>query len=107
MNTTIIRRISGDGRTEEKEIYELAEEDKNKYSLFGQQATGISMMHCVMLAAKYEDNFWHRVYGYRLIQSEFNTMLPAAVRKIDPTLERYITVCFYERLAKRKLPTPE
>lgn len=103
MNTININRIIDDGRKEEKEIFELAEEDKYKYSLLG-QSTGINMDHCVVLGSNHKDDFWHRVYGYIIIQNEeMEKMMLEVMKKIKPETESYITVAFYERFADRKV----
>lgn len=95
--------MTEDGSWKEKEIYELEKEEGSKYSLIG-QATGINMDHCVMLGSKHKDNFWHRVYGYRIIQDdEMARMMFDAMKNIKPDTEPYITVCFYERFADRKV----
>ena len=103
MGSVIIHRIAKDGGREEKEIYELAEEDKNKCCLLG-QATGINMDHCVILGSKYKDDFWHRVYGYRIVENEkMEKMMLEAEKKMRPEVTSYITVAFYERLADRRV----
>ena len=102
MNTINISRII-DGGKEEKEIYELAEEDKHKYRLLG-QSIGINMVHCVQLGADHKDDFWHRVYGYSIIRDGKEAkMMTEAMREIKPETEPYITVAFYERFADRKI----
>lgn len=103
MNTTIINRIIDDGDKEEKEIYELEKKDEHKYHPLG-EAVGISMDHCVILGSNHKDDFWHRVYGYRIVQNkEMEKMMLEAERKIKPETESYITVAFYERFADRKI----
>lgn len=98
MNTIKIKRILENGIKEEKEIYEITGEDANKYRSLG-QATGINMEHCVMIAAKHGDNFWRRVYGYRIIKNEeMGNMMFEEMKKIKPETEEYMTVCFYEKL---------
>lgn len=101
-NTTIINRIIDDGSIERKEIFELEENDVHQYRLLG-QSTGINMDHCVILGTNHKDDFWHRVYGYRIIQNEEREkQLLEAMRKIKPEVESYMTVCFYERYAAQK-----
>lgn len=103
MNTINISRIIDNGSKEEKEIYELAEEDKYKYRLLG-QSIGINMVHCVQLGADHKDDFWHRVYGYSIIRDGKEAkMMTEAMRKVKPKTESYITVAFYERFADRKI----
>lgn len=103
MNTININRIIDDGSKEEKEIYELTEEDTHKYRLLG-QSTGINMDHCVILGSNHKDDFWHRVYGYKIVQNEeMEKMMLEAMKKIKPETESYITVAFYERYADRKV----
>lgn len=102
-NATIISRITNDGSKENKKIYELAEEDKHGYRLLG-QAVGINMNHCVILGSKHKDDFWHRVYGYRIVENDkVAEMMLESVKKIKPETESYIAVAFYERLAGRKV----
>lgn len=103
MSTIIIRRITDNGSKEEKEIYEIAEEDKYKYRLLG-KSIGINMTHCVQLGADHKDDFWYRVYGYRIIQDEeMEKMVLEAMKKIKLETESYISVAFYERFADRKI----
>jgi hypothetical protein len=102
MNSVIIKRTTDDGIKEEKEIYEL-EADSSKYCLLG-RATGMNMDHCVILGSKHKDDFWHRVYGYRIVQDDnMAKILLEVMKSIKPETQSYITVCFYERLAKRKV----
>ncbi len=102
MNSAIINRITDEGSKEEKEIYELTNIDNFKYRLMG-QSTGINMDHCVILGSNQTNNFWHRVYGYRIIQNEEREkVLLEAMRKIDPDVKSYITICFYERFAEQR-----
>ena len=103
MSSVIINRIMDDGSKEVKEIYEIAEGDKNEYRLIG-QATGIHMDHCVILGSKHEDDFWHRVYGYKHVENKkMEKIMLEAEKKIRPETESYITVAFYERFADRKV----
>lgn len=98
MNAIKIKRVIDDGGKEEKEIYELSEEDGGTYRLLG-KATGINMDHCVILGSKHKDDFWHRAYGYRIIQNgELEKMMFETMKKIRPEADPYITVAFYERL---------
>ena len=103
MSSVVINRIANNGSKEEKEIYEIAEEDVNEYRLLG-RATGIHMDHCVILGSKHKDDFWHRVYGYRIIENEkMEKMMLEAMKTVKPMIESYLTVCFYERFADRKV----
>lgn len=103
MNTININRIIDNGSREEKEIHELTDEDKYKYRLLG-QSTGINIDHCVILGINRKDDFWHRVYGYRIIENEkIEKMMLETMKKLKPEIESYMTVCFYERLADRKV----
>lgn len=100
MSSININRTIDDGNKEEKEIYELIEENKHKYRLLG-QSTGINMDHCVILGSKYTKEFWNRVYGYRIIQNEkMEKMMFEMIKKIKPEVKSYMTVCFYERRAE-------
>lgn len=88
---------------EEKEIFELAETDIYKYHLLG-KAVGINMDHCVILGSNHTDDFWHRVYGYSIVQNEeMEKMMLEAMKKAKPETESYITVAFYERFANRQI----
>lgn len=89
-----------DGSEEEKEIYELTKEDAYKYHLLG-PAIGINMVHCVQLGADHEYDFWHRVYGYRIVEDPKTEMISATVKKATGKDTPYIAVCFYERLARQ------
>lgn len=103
MSSVIIHRIANDGGREEKEIHELAEVDASNYVLLG-QAVGITMDHCVGLGLKYKENFWHRVYAYRIIQNEkVGKRMLEVEREIHPGAESYITVAFYTRLAEHRM----
>lgn len=96
-NTKVINHVTEDGTWEEKSIYELVEKDNSKYILLG-SATGINMDHCVILGSKHKEDFWQRVYGYRIIANEkMERMMFEAMKKINPEIESYITVDFYER----------
>ncbi|MCR4323131.1 MAG: hypothetical protein NUV61_03545 [Candidatus Azambacteria bacterium] len=96
-NAIKIKRVIDDGSKEEKEIYELPE-DSSRYCLLG-KAIGINMNHCIILGSKHKNGFWHRVYGYRIIQNwEIEKMMFEAMKKIRPEIEPYITVAFFERL---------
>lgn len=102
MNSVTINRIADNGIREEKEIYELPEEDSFKYRLMG-QSIGINMDHCVILGTNHAIDFWHRVYGYKIVQNDEKTkMMEDAMRKIKPEIEHYISVCFYERFAEQR-----
>jgi len=102
MRSTIINREAYLGSKEEKEIYELDEIDINKYRLLG-RATGISMGHCVLIGSNHKKDFWHRVYGYQIVQNDkTEKALLEMARKIKPKTASYITVEFYERFADTK-----
>jgi hypothetical protein len=91
------------GKTEEKEIYELEVIDSFKYRLLG-QAVGISIGHCVQMGLKNKENFWNRVYGYKIIKNEeLESKLLDAMRTVKSDVKEYITVSFYERLSDQKL----
>lgn len=101
-NAIKIKRIVDGGSREEKEIYELSEEDSSTYCLLG-KATGIDMDHCVMLGLKHKDDFLHRVYGYRVIRSgELEKIMFETMKKSKPETEPYITVAFYECLSESR-----
>lgn len=100
---TIISRTITDGGVEKKEIYEISQEDKYKYCLLG-KAVGINMNHCVILGSNHKDDFWHRVYGYSIVENEkMERMFLDEMLKIKPETESYMTVTFYERFADRKI----
>lgn len=102
MKSVIINRITGNGNTETKEIYELPEIDNFKYRLMG-QSMGINMDHCVTLGTSHAVDFWHRVYGYKIVQNDEKTiMMQETMRKTKPEIEKYISVCFYERFAEQR-----
>lgn len=102
MRSTTISREAYLGSKEEKEIFELEEIDGNKYRLLG-RATGINMDHCVIIGSNHKKDFWHRVYGFQIMQNEkTERALLEAARKIKPETESYVTVQFYERLAEEK-----
>lgn len=102
-NTKVINHVTEDGTWEEKNIYELVEKDSSKYFLLG-SATGINMDHCVILGSKHKEDFWQRVYGYRIIPNEkMGKMMFESMKKIKPEIVSYITVDFYGRLANRKV----
>lgn len=104
-NITIVNHTIDDGSVEKKEIYELVEKDSSKYVSLG-RAVGINMDHCVILGSKHKEDFWHRVYGYRIIENkEMENNMYEADKKINPETktETYMTVAFYERLASRRI----
>jgi len=90
------------GKKEEKEIFELEEIDLSKYRLLG-QSIGISIGHCVQMGLKNKENFWDRVYGYKIIKNEkMDKIFLEAMSKVKSEVKEYITVKFYERLADQK-----
>jgi len=87
------------GKTEQKQIYQIEKIDTTKLRLLG-GSVGTNINHCVLLGIKNCRDFWHRVYGYQIIQNEEQEkLLLEQQRKFDPNLEKYITVKFYERLS--------
>ncbi len=99
MSSIKISRVIEGGIKEVKEIHELVDEPDNKYLLLG-QSTGTNMQHCLLMAENHKQKFWHRVYGYKIIENDkMEKMLGEAMKKIKPKVESYMTVCFYERRA--------
>lgn len=99
MRTVIINRDEYCGSKEKKEIYELGEIDGNKHRLLG-RATGLNMNHCVLLGSEHKQDFWHRVYGYRIVENEkMQKALLGAMRNIKPETKSYMTLQFYERFS--------
>ncbi|MBI2644870.1 hypothetical protein HYW94_01685 [Candidatus Uhrbacteria bacterium] len=103
MNTIKINHVTDGGNKEEKEIYELEEKDRYKYHSLG-LAIGVSIDYCVTLGLKHKDDFWHRVYGYSVIQNErMEKMMSEAIKKVKLETESYVTVAFYERFSDKKI----
>ena len=88
----IINRIKSDGTVERKEIFEIAESDVSGYRLLSQSA-GVNIHHCMMMGLNHTENFWGRVYGYRVIQKSKRA---EGAGMIDLGIDSYMTVCFYE-----------
>ena len=88
----IINRIKSDGTVEKKEIIEIAESEVSGYRLLN-QSTGVDIHHCMMMGLNHTENFWTRVYGYRIIQESKRA---EGAGRIDLGIDSYMTVCFYE-----------
>ncbi|KKS39532.1 MAG: hypothetical protein UV02_C0067G0005 [Candidatus Kuenenbacteria bacterium GW2011_GWA2_42_15] len=102
-NAITISRATADESVVTKEIYELLEEDGNKYRLLG-TATGVSMDHCVVLGSEHKENFWEMVYGYKIIQNEtMEKIIVEATKNINPEIQSYMTVSFFECLAEERI----
>ena len=98
MKKVTISRINL-GKKEQKQIYQIEKTDNFKHRLLG-QSIGININHCALLGIKHSNNFWHRVYGYQIIQNEKQEkLLLEQQRKIDPNVKKYITIAFYEQLS--------
>lgn len=92
---TLIRRTNPDGKTEEKEIFEINDERAVDYDLLG-KAVGINLQHCFSLGDAHKEKFWDRVYGYRIIEDDDSKMFAEAMVKASKGT-KMISVCFYEK----------
>lgn len=89
-NREKIEKTFVDGRKESKFIYGLEEGEEKYYSLLG-GGCGVNLMHCCVMGEKYKENFWDRVFAYKISQD----------RKQADMIEKvignsYISVEFYE-----------
>lgn len=92
-----IGRTCPDGTREEKTVVELTEEEARGYELLG-EATGVSSAHCFSLGGAHKENFWERVYGYRIVHDEMRDLFTECMKMIGKD-EAYVTVRFYEKRA--------
>ena len=89
-NSEIIRRTSSRGSDEDIMVYGLEEGEEQYYKILG-TGYGINFAHCFSMGAKNKDNFWERVFAYKIIPNRD----PANLLE-RATGEDYISVEFYE-----------
>ena len=89
-NIEIVRKTSIDGHFEAKTLYRLEEGEEKYYNLLG-EGCGIDLIHCCILGGKYKENFWERVFAYKI---SLNREQADMIEKI--TGKHYISVEFYE-----------
>lgn len=87
---TIVKTANADGSKETKDIYQLEEGEEQFYNLLG-TGYGVNLVHCFSMGAKNKENFWERVFGYRIIPNRDHANLLERA-----TGEDYISVEFYE-----------
>jgi len=89
-NAELIRRTSSKGSDEDIMVYGLEEGEEQYYKILG-TGYGINFAHCFSMGAKNKDNFWERVFAYKIIPNRD----PANLLE-RATGDDYISVEFYE-----------
>ena len=89
-NLTTVGKTLPDGIREEKNIYGLEEGEEQYYHLLG-VGYGINLVHCFSMGAKNKENFWERMFAYKVIPNE----KPADLLE-EATGNGYISVQFFE-----------
>lgn len=84
------KTFTADGHTEEKGIYCLEDGEEQFYSILG-TGYGINFVHCFSMGAKNKENFWERVFAYKINPNREHTEFMERA-----TGEDYISVEFYE-----------
>jgi hypothetical protein len=90
-----IRRQLPDGSKEKKTIYNLSEAEAEKLAVIG-TASGPSLGFCIYLGFKHADNFFTRVYGYRISTGGLASMTDEAQKKAGLNKPKSMNVKFYE-----------
>lgn len=89
-NRETIEKTFIDGHREAKVIYGLEEGEEKYYKLLG-EGCGISLIHCCIMGEKYKENFWERVFAYKIsLDREQADMIENVIGN------SYISVEFYE-----------
>ena len=84
------KTFTTDGHREEKERYCLEDGEERFYNILG-TGYGINLVHCFSMGAKNKENFWERVFAYKIIPNREPANLMKRVTGKD-----YISVEFYE-----------
>lgn len=77
-------------KTEEKIIYLLDDGEEKYYKLLG-SAYGVNFYHCFALGMKHKENFWNRVFAYKISADRDQVDI---IEKA--TGEKYVAIEFYE-----------
>lgn len=85
-----IIKTNPDGLKEGKDIYGLEEGEEQFYKLIG-VGYGINLAHCFSMGTKNSENFWERVFAYKIIPNRDQANLLEKATGDD-----YISVEFYE-----------
>lgn len=80
-----------------KPIYELSEKETINYKLIGSGA-GPGLDFCFYLGQKYAKNFWNRLFGFRIRETELSKNMNKAFKRLKlPSKAININVDFYEK----------
>jgi hypothetical protein len=90
-----IKRQTADGKKEEKQIFEIAEEEVGNFVRMG-VGSGPTFGFCVYMGLKHCEDFFDRVRGYRIVSGGLAAMIDEAQAKAGLVKPKTINVEFYE-----------
>jgi hypothetical protein len=89
-NIEFMRKTASDGSTEDVMVYGLEDGEEQYYTILG-TGYGVNFAHCFTMGAKNKDNFWGRVFAYKISRDrKYTDMIEGA------TGQSYISVEFFE-----------
>ncbi len=89
-NVEVIRKTNPDGSTEDIMVYGLEDGEEKYYTILG-TGYGLNFTRCFSMGANNKENFWRRVFGYKIIPNRDHADLLGRATGDD-----YISVEFYE-----------
>lgn len=89
-NIEYIRKTSPDGSSKDIRLYGLENGEEQYYTILG-TGYGVNFAHCFAMGTKNKENFWERVFAYKIISNRDQANLLERA-----TGDNYISVEFYE-----------